>query len=92
MEQDNQKNINPRELAKSFELQIKEVVAKKFSISPNELTALLEDEDGVYLSQEEPNTLCCFVMGQKNGFLYLVKSKIEKNGKGLTNFKSDIIS
>lgn len=92
MEQDNQKKINPHELAKSFEPQIKEVVAEKFSISPDDLALLLEDKDGIYLSQEEPNTLCCFVVGQKNGFLYLVTGKIEESGKSLTNLKSDIVS
>ncbi len=92
MEQDNQKIINLHELAKSFEPQIKGVVAEKFSISPDDLVLLLEDKDGVYLSQEEPNTLCCFVVGQKNGFLYLVTGKIEEDGKKLTNLKSDVVS
>lgn len=92
MEQDNQKTINPHELAKLFETQIKGVVAEKFSISPDDLALLLEDKDGVYLSQEEPDILCCFVVGQKNGFLYLVTGKIEENGKSLTNLKSDIVS
>ena len=92
MEQDNQKIINPHELAKFFEFQIKEVVAEKFSVSPDDLSLLLEDKDGVYLSQEEVNTLCCLVVGQKNGFLYLVTGKVEEDGKSLTNLKSDIIS
>ena len=91
MEQDNQKTINPHELAKSFESQIKGAVAEKFSISPDDLSLLFEDKDGVYLSQEEPDTLCCFVVGQENGFLYLVTGKIE-GGKSLANLKSDIVS
>lgn len=92
MEQDNQKTVNPPELAKTFESQIKGVVAEKFSVSPDELALLIEDKDGVYLSQEEPDTLCCFVVGQKNGFLYLVTGKINEGGKSLTNFKTDIVS
>ena len=92
MEQDNQKTINPHELAKTFESQIKGVVAEKFSVSADELELLLEDRDGVYLSQEEPNTLCCFVVGQKNGFMYLVTGKIDERGKSLTNLKTDIVS
>lgn len=92
MEQDNQKTINPHELAKTFESQIKGVVVEKFSVSPDELALLLEDKDGVYLSQEEPHTLCCLVLGQQNGFLYLVTGKIEDDGKNLNNLKSDIIS
>jgi len=92
MEQDNQKTINPHELAKIFESQIKGVVAEKFSVSPDELELLLEDKDGVYLSKEEPDTLCCFVVGQKNGFMYLVTGKIGENGKSLINLKTDIVS
>lgn len=92
MEQNNQKTISPHELAKTFESQIKGIVAEKFSVSPNELELLLEDKDGVYLSQEEPNTLCCLVLGQQNGFMYLVTGKIEEGGKNLTNLKTDIIS
>ena len=92
MKQDSQKTIDPHEFAKSFESQLKGVVAKKFSTIPEELTLLLGDKDGAYLSQEEPDTLCCFVVGQKNGFLYLVTGKIEVGGKSLTNLKSDIVS
>ena len=92
MEQDNQKIINPHELAKIFESQIKDVISEKFSIASDDLALLLEDKDGIYLSKEEPHTLCCLVVGQKNGFLYLVTAKITEDGKGLDNFKSDIIS
>jgi hypothetical protein len=92
MEQDNQKVINPHELAKTFESQIKEVVTKKFSVSPDELELLIEYKNGVYLSQEEPDTLCCFVVGQKNGFMYLVTGKIDESGRSLANLKTDIIS
>lgn len=93
MEQDNNKEIiYPHELARKFESQIKGVVAKKFSIAPDDLSLLSEDKDGIYLSKEEPDTLCCFVVGQKNGFLYLVTAKIGEGGKSLNNFKSDIVS
>ena len=92
MEQDNQKTISPHELAKTFVAQIKGVVAEKFSISPDDLALLLEDKDGVYLSKEEPDTLCCLVVGQKNGFLYLVTAKITGGGGSLDNFKCDIVS
>jgi len=92
MEQDNKKIINPHELAKIFESQIKGVVSEKFSIAPDDLALLLEDKDGVYFSKEEVDTLCCFVVGEKNGFLYLVTGKIEESGKSLINLKSDIVS
>jgi hypothetical protein len=84
--------INPHELAKIFAAEIKETVAGKFSILPEDLTLLLEDADGVYISEEEANTLCCFVVGQKDGFLYLVTGKIEEGGKSLSHLKSDIVS
>jgi hypothetical protein len=92
MEQDNKTTINPHELAKKFERQIKEVVSKKFSVALDDLSLLLEDREGVYLSKEESDTLCVFVVGQKNGFLYLVTAKIGANGDGLDAFKSDIVS
>ncbi len=92
MEQDNQKNINPHELAKIFEPEIKRVVAGKFSVASDDLILLLEDKGGVYISKEEEDTLCCFVVDQKNGFLYLVTGKIEEGGKNLSNLKSDVVS
>jgi hypothetical protein len=92
MEQDNKTTISPHELAKKFESQIKEVVSKKFSVAPADLSLLLEDREGVYLSKEEPNTLCIFVVGQKDGFLYLVTAKISADENNLDIFKSDIVS
>jgi len=93
MEQDNNKEITHlHELARKFEPQIKGVIVKKFSVTPDDLSLLSEDNDGVYLSKEEPDTLCCFVVGQKNGFLYLVTAKIREGGESLDNFKSDIVS
>lgn len=86
------KEMNPHELAKKFESQIKEAVVKKFSVASEELSLLLEDKDGVYLSQEEADTLCCFVVGEKNGYLYLVTAKMTEDGLILTDFKSDIVS
>lgn len=92
MEQDSQKLTNPHGLAKVFESQIKDVIARKFSVEPRDLALLFEDKDGVYLSQEEPDTLCCLVLGQKNGFLYLVTGKLEEDGQKITNLKTDIVS
>ena len=92
MTQNNQKTINPHELAKFFETQIKKTVAEKFSVTTEELTLLLQDKEGVYLSREKPDTLCCLVVGQGNGFLYLVTARIEEDGNSLTDFKTDIVS
>lgn len=92
MEHENSTTINPHELAKAFEAQIKKTVADRFEVSVDELELLLNDENGVYLSQEESGTLCCFVLGQKNGYLFLVTGKIGEDGKSLLDFKSDVIS
>lgn len=84
--------MKPHKLAKQFESKIKDTVANKFSVAPEELLPLFKDASGVYLSKEEPDTLCCLVLGQANGFLYLVTAKIENGGQRLNNFKSDIMS
>lgn len=90
--ENNNDTIKLKELAKSFEIQIKKTVADKFRINSENLSLLLGDEKGVYLSEEEVNTLCCFVIDEKNGFLYLVTAKIADDGQSLTEFKSDVIS
>jgi len=88
---DTEKTIPPRELANKFELKIRGAVAKKFA-SDERYLSLLEDEDGVYWSQEEPGTLCCLVVGEKDGHLYLVTSRLAEDGKNLSDFKCDVIS
>lgn len=87
-----EKILSPHELAQKFEAQIKRTLLEKFSVIPEELSLLAEDKDGVYLSKEEPNTLCCLVIDQKKGYMYLVAAKITENGKSLENFRSDIVS
>jgi len=91
MEQNNKIEIDPHALARMFEAQIKDTIVKKFSVAPDDLSLLLGDEDGVYLSEEEANTLCCFVVGA-DGFMYLVTAHIREDGKSLGDFKSDIVS
>lgn len=88
----NEKKNNPHELAKKFEVEIKETIIKNFTVPSEELTILFDDEAGIYLSKKEPNTLCCLVVGEKDGHLYLVTAEIEKDNKGLGNFKTRIIS
>lgn len=90
--ENNNDTIKLKELAKSFEIQIKKTVADKFRINSENLSLLLGDEKGVYLSEEEVNTLCCFVVDEENGFLYLVTGRIADDGQNLTEFKSDVIS
>lgn len=88
----NNDTIKLKELAKSFEFQIKKSISDKFGVSSDNLFLLFEDDKGIYLSEEEANTLCCFVLDKENGFLYLVTGKIADNGQNLTEFKSDVIS
>jgi hypothetical protein len=91
-QKNNEKILSPHELAKKFEAQIKGVVVEKFSPKAEDLSLLLEDKVGVYLSKEEPDTLCSFVVDQKGGYLYMVSAKMEDNGKQLINFKCHIVS
>ena len=83
---------NYRELAKKFESEIKAAIETKLGVSSNELALLLEDKEGIYLSKEQANTLCCFVIGQENGFLYLVTAAIQNNGEVLDDFKVAVVS
>jgi hypothetical protein len=92
MEHDNPKTTNPHALAKKFEVLIKEAIARKYGVSMDELKLLLEDKEGVYLSEEAPNTLCCFVVDQRNGYMYLVTGTIDEEGEALTNLKTDVVS
>lgn len=91
-EEETQKTIDPHTVAKLCEAQIKAKITERFFVADDELVLLLEDQDGVYLSQQEPNTLCCLVVGKENGFLYLVTAEITAGGTQLTNLKSDIVS
>ena len=81
-----------RGLAKKFELSIKESISKKFSVSLDDLSILFDDEEGIYLSKEEPLTLCCLVVGKGSGFLYVVVAKIDEDGLTLSDFRADIVS
>jgi hypothetical protein len=95
MNMENRDNKNPmsaHELAQKFEAQIKDTVVNKFSVPAEELSVLLEDEDGTYMSKEEANTLCSFVVGEKNGYTYLVTAEVTEDGTSLDKFKADTIS
>lgn len=89
---ENNKILSPYELAQAFTSKIKGIIAEKFSLASEDLSLLLEDKDGVYVSKEEPDTLCCLVLGEKNGYLYLVTAKMTEGGKSLDTFKCDVIS
>ena len=87
-----QEKIQPHDLAKGFELAIKEKVSERFSVPLENLSLLLDDEDGVYISREDPDTLCCLVVDQKSGFLYVVTGKLGADQKQLETLKADVVS
>lgn len=89
---DSPKTPAPHELAARFQTQIKATVAEKYSLAVGDLSLLLEDQNGIYLSKIKPHVLCCFVVGLKNGRLYLVIAKIEKSGMKLSGFKCQKIA
>jgi len=91
MRQDDQQ-INLHSLAEAFDFQIRKAVSDTFAVPLDDLVLLSHDKKGVYMSEEEPGTLCCFVLGQKNGFLYVVASTIDSDGKNLTSFRAGIVS
>lgn len=92
MERHTNLNQQPHQLARWHEAEIKAAIMAKYETSSEELTLLLDEEAGVYWSREEPNTLCCFVLGEADGYLYLVAATIEEGGARLGDFKSDIIA
>jgi len=93
IEKDNCPETGSHDLAVKFEAQIKDAIVKKpnSNVSADELSLFLKDKAGVYLSKEDPDTLCCLVCGNKNGLIYLVTAKITENGQELADFKSDAI-
>jgi len=82
----------PHELARKNEVLIKETVNKKFGVQPEALSLLLEASDGVYFSEEESDTLCCLVVDNKGGLLYLVSGKMDPDKKEMRDFKCDILA
>jgi hypothetical protein len=83
--------LTPHHLAQEHAVLLKDSVAQKFGITPENIDLLLDNADGVYLSKEDPNTLCCLATDQKNGFLYLITGKIDSTGKILSDFICDIV-
>ena len=64
------------ELAKKYEREIKETIAERFSDSVDDLVPLIDKEDGVFISEVNPSTLCCLVIGRESGYLYVVTARI----------------
>jgi len=87
---DNEAIRNPYTLANKFAPEILGAVSAEFNLM-EEVSLLSEDESGIYMSKEEPDMLCCLVLGNKNGHLYLVTGKVSTDGKVLSDFKTAVI-
>ena len=91
MNQDNE--VSPHRLAEKFEQQIKAAITNKFSgTTADDLRLLTDKEDGVYISEADPGTLCCLVVGLKDKYLYLVTGDIVKEKTELKHFNAMIVS
>ncbi|MEI7498384.1 MAG: hypothetical protein WCK11_03825 [Candidatus Falkowbacteria bacterium] len=84
--------VDPHSIARSFNRDLIGAISDKFNVDPDDLSLMLDDLSGVYLSAEKNDTLCCLANGKKNGHIYLVTATIQKNGQELADLKSDIIS
>ena len=71
-------------LAEKYEKDIKDVVTKRFSESADNLVPLINKKNGVYISGEDPSTLCCMVVGKKSKYLYLVTAYRNEKKETLT--------
>ena len=81
----------PHGLASEYESAITSALATEFSLIPDTLSLLLEDEDGAYWSREESGTLCVLVLGQENGHLYLVTGRWDEEQGCLGDFKCGML-
>jgi len=88
---DNETIRNPHTLANKFAPEILSAVSAGFNLLEEEVSLLSEDESGIYMSKEEPDMLCCLVLGNKNGHLYLVTGKVSTDGKSISDFKTAVI-
>jgi hypothetical protein len=72
-------------------MDFKNTIMKKFSEQKESLSLLLEDADGVYISEENPSVLCCLITSTGTGHLYLATAVIEDENN-LSNFLADVIA
>ena len=82
----------PHNLIHKFEREVWEVIAEYSFDPPHSLNLLTEEEGGVYVSREDPTSLCCLVIGKESKFLYLVTAVISKDQKTLSQFRAKIVS
>ncbi len=82
----------PHSLAKRYEISIKKAVFEGTGVPTEELELMLKDKDGVYFSEEQPDTFCCLVLGRENGHLYLATAEFSEVDDTLDNFKVTTLS
>jgi hypothetical protein len=82
----------PHGLAKQYEESIKGAVLDGMGVPAEELELLIKDQHGVYFSEQNPNTLCCLVLGVENGHLYLVTGEFSETDNTISDFKVTTIS
>ena len=82
----------PYDWVQLYRAEIEQCLESCFSVPADELALLLEEKDGAYWSEKEPNTLCCLVVGKKNGLLYLVTGEAGIDRKNIQNFKCSIVA
>lgn len=89
---ENQKKEQLRNIVATYQPEIVTLISQKYSVASEDLTVLIDDESGVYLSQEENETLCALVLDNNNGYMYLVSAKYNEAEGSLSNFRSDVIA
>lgn len=83
---------NAHDLAQQYDLEIKNIVAKKYNCSVQELLLLTDSPLGAYFSEKEHDIFCCLVIGQKTERLYLITAEVDKQNKTLKNFLCEVVS
>lgn len=89
---DNERRLSPHDLARKHADALVAAIVERFAIQEPRLSLLLDDEAGVYMSDQEPDTLCGLVLDERDGHMYVVTAKVAPNGRELSDFKSDLLS
>ena len=93
MEQmENQKKEQLRNIVIKYQPEIVALISQKYSVAQEDLAVLIDDESGIYLSQEEKETLCTLVLSNNNGYMYLVSAKLNEDSNTLSDFRSDVVA
>lgn len=88
----NEKPPEAHSLARKFSQELTASILERFELPEGDIALLLDDAAGAYLSEKEPDMLCCLAVSAGNGHMYLVTAKILDGGARLGEIKSDPIS